>query len=219
GKQGAIDGAIASPPRTGEQVFDPRAYLRRAHDPVKKVAVQRPKGTTKIDQGEFGAVSWYLLLARQLDPIQALRAVDGWGGDRYAIYRSRGRVCADVAFQGDTATDTDEMARALAAWSAKVSTIHARVRRAGATVVVSSCDPGAGARVTGRDSDTALVLPIVRTDLYTELRKLGAADRQASCFAQRAIEHFTLDQLKDSGTALATPAAQRELAAIASSCR
>jgi hypothetical protein len=65
-----------------------------------------------VDAGDLGAITWYLLLAERLDPRTALRAVDGWGGDSYVIYRSQGRFCVRAAFQGDDLSETAEMERA-----------------------------------------------------------------------------------------------------------
>ena len=54
------------------------------------------------DSGEFGSISWYLVLASFIDQRVALAAVDGWGGDSYVGYRKNNRTCISLAFEGDT---------------------------------------------------------------------------------------------------------------------
>ena len=71
-----------------------------------------------IDEGDFGATTWYLMLARRLDVHDAIKAVDGWAGDQYRTYKEAdGRVCITALYQGKTAVDTDRMYRQLQAWS------------------------------------------------------------------------------------------------------
>ena len=108
----AVDEAISLPPSSSEQMFDPLTYLDgdRAVT-VDPVAV--PKRATVIEQGPFGSVQWFLMLAERIKPAVALRAVDGWGGDSHAVWVSGGKTCVAGRFSGDTPEDDDEMYGAL----------------------------------------------------------------------------------------------------------
>ena len=75
----AIDEAFRSPPGPDEHVFDPLSYLE--HDEPTAVDLPSVTGEAIPDmEGDFGAVSWFLMLAERTDPVAALAAVDGWGG-------------------------------------------------------------------------------------------------------------------------------------------
>ena len=76
-----------------------------------------PDGATVIEQGPFGSVQWFLMLAERIKPAVALRAVDGWGGDSHAVWVSGGKTCVAARFSGDTPEDDDEMYGALKRWT------------------------------------------------------------------------------------------------------
>jgi hypothetical protein len=219
GQQPAIDGAIADPPSTGEQVFDAQAYLARAQDHAKTVTVQVPSGAQRITDGELGSITWFLVLSRQLDPHVALRAVDGWGGDHYVVYRTKARVCLDLAFEGDTPNDTTEMQSALQAWAAKVPGNTPTVQRRGAAVVLTSCDPGSAAITQATGDETALALPLLRTDIYTAARKAKLATTVAHCFSQAVVDSFTIPQLTGADGYLNTPAGRQRVVDLRLRCQ
>lgn len=203
GGQRRVNDVIRTPPKTSEQVFDPRTWIDRAHDPISKVAAPAvPRGAKRIDKDTMGSLSWYLFLSRRIDAHTALAATDGLGGDQYVAYRERagkGRVCVKARFVGDTAEDTTQMGQALDAWSGRMPAGSASVQHEAGSVGMTSCDPGdAGAApIGGLPADKALALPISRTDLLTALLKQGATLRQAGCFADKVVGALTIEQLTD----------------------
>jgi hypothetical protein len=91
----------------------------------------------------MGAFTLYLVLAARIPWPDALRAAEGWGGDRYRSYVTTvdgvERGCVRMAVVGDTDTDTDELHGALRAWAREMPEGAARVARDDGSVVVSAC--------------------------------------------------------------------------------
>ncbi len=141
GGEAAVNAAFRNPPTTQEYIFDPTTWLRHdREETVAKPAV--PTGAKKFDDGNFEPIGWYVVLSEHIDPHEALRATDGWGGDEYVSYRTAaGRACTRIRFKGETQADTDQMRRALTGWVAAVPGIAATVSDEGTTVLFESCDP------------------------------------------------------------------------------
>ncbi|HVL03863.1 MAG TPA: hypothetical protein VM386_05440 [Acidimicrobiales bacterium] len=202
-----INEAIRTPPRTEEQLLDPYVYLA-GDEPVR---VERPavgEGEEVSEEGDFGALTWFLLLAEHLDPRQALRATDGWGGDSYVAVDRDGRACVRSAFRGDTPADTDEMTTALEEWSSSVPANDASVSRRGDDVVLESCDPGPDVTPgIGGGAEQALLYPVTRT--YFTLRALesGADEALARCMGNEFVLGLTMAELLGFNEALADPQA------------
>ncbi|MBV9951165.1 MAG: hypothetical protein JO291_04390 [Acidimicrobiia bacterium] len=196
----AVDEAIRVPPSSSEQMFDPLAYLN-GDRPVTVDPVKVPAGATVIDQGPFGSVQWFLMLAERIKPATALRAVDGWGGDSQAVWTQHGKVCIGANFSGDTPDDDDEMVDALNRWSKAMPAGTAEVSHGHGVVSFRSCDPGSSAKlhVTGRSGD-ALAYPAVRTDIATATLSEGASTDQAGCFGTQIVSELTPAQLTEDTT-------------------
>ena len=88
----AVDEAIRVPPSSSEQMFDPLTYLN-GDRPVTVDPVKVPAGATVIDQGPFGSVQWFLMLAERIKPATALRPSTAGA----ATARRRGRRTARSA--------------------------------------------------------------------------------------------------------------------------
>ena len=132
-------------------LFDPFAFLRR--EPVKSVAAPRTHfNEDVVDEGDFGSVSWFILLASHVDDRTALRAVDGWGGDAYVTYEAKDRTCVRIRFGGDTPTDVDEMAGALDQWGRAFPASAVKVTRDGDAVELDTCDAGDAVPRAGAES-------------------------------------------------------------------
>jgi hypothetical protein len=172
-----IDQAFEEPPTSEEQLLDPFRYL----DGDEPIDVPKPAleaGETEVDADDLGAITWYLLLAERLDPSTALRAVDGWGGDAYVIYRSQDRFCVRAAFQGDDLEETSQMERALTAWVATMPKASAALTRDGEILTLRSCDPGPDASSARRDiAEKALLIPLVRTRSRSASSRAGSNGR------------------------------------------
>jgi hypothetical protein len=139
-----INQAFVDPPTSEEHLLDPFTYLD-GDDPIEVSKPALGSGVrARWIRATWGAITWYLLLAERLDPRTALRAVDGWGGDSYVIYRSQGRFCVRAAFQGDDLAETAEMERALTAWVDTMPQTSAALTRDGPVLNASFVRPGAG---------------------------------------------------------------------------
>lgn len=124
GGQSRLDAAFTTdPPRSSEQVLDPRRYLRG--DVPRAVPIPKPDRDA-FDEGEIGQLFLILMLRVEIDDEAARSASRGWGGDSYVAWREGRRTCVRMSFVMDTPQDTVELTEALRDW--------AEARGAGATV-------------------------------------------------------------------------------------
>jgi len=199
GHQTEVDAAFRTPPATDEQLFDPRAFFK--HDkPLDVAAPSLPSNVPKEDQtdsGDFGATSWYLVLAERIDPLDALRAVDGWGGDSYIAYTQGGLTCVQLHWKGDTPTDDQEMHDALDQWVAAMPpAAAARVSTDGDLLSLASCDAGprGGLKLNNRALD-AIQVPGARSEFMFEAVSQGGLDTsKAFDFGDCVVHSVTFDQ-------------------------
>ena len=116
GGQARLDAAFASPPETSEHLIHPESYL--AGDLPDRVSPPPAAGKV-FDRGVFGELGLVLLLREALGPNGALRAAEGWGGDRYVSWRADGRTCVRARFVMDSPGHARELVAGLRAWSAR----------------------------------------------------------------------------------------------------
>ena len=103
--QSGVDDAFEDPPTTDENLMDPFTYL--AGDGAAPVdSPELADDEEEFDSGDWGAMTWLLMLGARIDPHVALRATDGWGGDAYVAYERGGTTCVRVAYVGETPDDT-----------------------------------------------------------------------------------------------------------------
>ena len=142
GGNDAVDDAFEDPPASTEHMVDPRSYF--AGDSADEVtAPVMPTGGNQIGEDDrLGALPLFLLLSERIDPLDALSAADGWGGDAYVVYDRGGRACMDLAVRGDSARDGEELLGAFEAWVAASPPGAAQVRSDGDLALVTACDPG-----------------------------------------------------------------------------
>ena len=187
-----VDHAFGSPPRTEEDIIDPVA----ARSNRSAVRVKTPKLTDderrngKAD--DFGVLSLYLVLASRIDPQLALRAAEGWGGDRYVGFTRRGtdgQECVRVVFAGDTSADTAEIADVLTTWTSALPAGAATSERVGDRVELTACDAGTTPAPSAETLDAAVTLLVDRNDLALELLHAQAPPRLARC----AADHLAAD--------------------------
>jgi hypothetical protein len=219
GGQARLDEAFRDPPTAEEHVFDPTTYI--AHDepePVAKPAI--PSGAKAFDDGEFEPLAWFVMLSERIDAHEALRATDGWGGDRYVSYRTHGRACMRIAYRGERTSDTDEMRTALHDWINATDGIDASVHDTGSTILFESCDPGATAHVATGKSLQAIALPIGRVSILQAMLKNGLSVATSACIARDIVDGATAAELNDpTGAAFTSAAGQRRILDIAQRCR
>jgi hypothetical protein len=213
-----INQAFIEPPTSEEHLLDPFTYLE-GDDPIEVPTPALARGETEVDAGDLGAITWYLLLAERLDLHTALRAVDGWGGDAYVIYRSQDRFCLRAAFQGDDLAETAQMERALTAWVDTMPQASAALTREGEILTLRSCDPGPDVPSATRDiAERALLIPLVRTSLAGGIEEEGVERPVARCLAAVIIDRLptqSLLRLRTLMTREAIAAQIRELASAA----
>ena len=188
----AVDDAFASPPASSEHLIDPGSFFA-GDAPVDVDDPDPPDGAERVGEPDvLGAVGLFVLLSERLDAEVALAAADGWGGDRYAVFRDADRTCARVDVVADSPDDLDELAAALRDWAAAGPAGAASVDVAEETVALESCAAGAGAGepAAGGASLDALTLPAARAQLavvgatQVGLDRDGALDFGA-CFVER----------------------------------
>jgi len=194
---GAIDDAFRSPPGPEEHVFDPLSYLEG--DEPTPVDVPNVDGEPIEDMdGDFGAVALFLVLAERTDPVAALAAVDGWGGDAYRTYSDGDRTCVKLMFVGEKDAATTAMETVMTSWAA------AMPAEAGAAVEVTrdgvelvTCDPGPDADVLDGDgrSQQTISLLATRSALATDVLAGGGTDEQARCFSRGLIASLDFEIL------------------------
>ncbi|HEV7721546.1 MAG TPA: hypothetical protein VGO60_09685, partial [Iamia sp.] len=207
--------AVLQDPPSQEELLDPSAW-ETDRSAVADVEVAAPDGAEVLDEDTFDPLTWYLLLASRGDPAAALRVVDGWGGDAYVAYRQDDRVCAAMAVAGDDTAALDGLETALSAWAEGDPTGTTTVERAGATVEVRVCDPGAAAAATGTVTEELLSVPYLRAELEGAVVESGATEDQARCTSRALFEVLTLEQL--TATTLG-PALQQQVTEAVMACR
>lgn len=216
-----IDRALRAPPDSDEALLDPWTFVADhdiADNPPVPAVEEGEEAVERADDEatDFGALSWYLVLASRIDAHQALEAVDGWAGDSYVAYRRGKTECIRGTFRGDDAGDAGEMERALRAWAAATPALGAKVSRVGEDVTVASCDPGTDADLPEpRAATDALLLPVARAQIAVQAMREGAAKRVARCFGARVVEEFPADRLN---APTATPAEQQLVQTLVQEC-
>lgn len=191
--------AFTKPPTSAEQLMDPWRFV----DPGPEVS--QPElaldGKTKVEDGQFGALFWYLLFADRIDPHVAMKAADGWGNDAYALYEQDGRVCVTARFKGDTGPDVDEFAAAATEWAGTLPPeAGATVASKDGVVDVNSCDPGTGVAFDVPDrAERVIGIPVVRSLAWTSSLEAGADDTEARCFGDAFAAGLTVDDLSGTG--------------------
>ncbi|MDP1793389.1 MAG: hypothetical protein Q8K63_04545 [Acidimicrobiales bacterium] len=188
-----LNALFRDPPASDEGLMNPFALLEGA----KPVAVARPKarsGEKITDGGDFGGLTWYLVLASFIDAKVALNATDGWGGDSFIGYRKNGRSCVRAHFVGDTPQDNQEMGAALDQWRRAFQSNAASIEVTAKRVVLDSCETtDAPAPLAG--SDQALVLPIIRYQIAREVLAGGGSQKLAKCAVREYFARFSFEEL------------------------
>lgn len=217
GGNDAVDAAFDDPPSTEEHLFDPASYLAKEDGIRLDINLH---DVEVLDEGPFGAPSWYLLLAERIDPIDAFEAALGWDGDRYATFERDGRSCVRAAFAGDTADDERQMAAALRAWADAMPRGAAKQMELDGQPALESCDPGSEVddpNLSGRSTD-ALFVPSLWGYLIADASSELDAD-SARCYADRVIDGLSYEEITDpDGAALAEPGFRDSMVAAYDAC-
>jgi hypothetical protein len=218
GGNAAVDDLFRDSPTHESALLDPFETLA-GHTGALDVATPKLHGgEKKFDSGEFGVITWYLMLAERMPLQDALAAADGWGGDAYVGYEDHGRSCARMVYRGKSSSDTDRMYAALQRWVAAGPGNRTSVSRDGAGVHLQSCDPGSSARIGKDASQQALTLATTRTYIGVGLMKGGLPAITARCMAGRIAQAFPLSQLVNPTFGANNPAIQARFRELAAGC-
>jgi len=211
GGNDAVDAAFDEPPTSSEHLLDPRAYFA-GDAPVEVDEPAVPDGADEIGEaGPLGATTLYVMLAARIDPLEALTAADGWGGDTHVAFRDDDQTCVLADLVGDTQSDTDEIAAALEAWvdagppgaAYVVRTPEGRVR-------LESCGAAAGdgeaAPASGVDALDALAVPATRSQLMAmATTSMGLDPDEAFAVGDCFVRRLPLDELTEANGSAELP--------------
>ena len=219
GGNAAVDRLFRDTPEHEAVLLDPFEIL--AGDVgASQVEVPKPQeGEERFDSGEFGALTWYFMLAERLPILDALHATDGWGGDGYLAFERGGTSCARVEYSGRTSGATRDMYVALTHWAAAGPRGAAKAVMDGSRVLFESCDPGTEVKVGNDVSTRALELATVRTYLGVGILHAGAPQELARCVAGRLVGAYPLAKLEDPTFGANDPAVKARVQKMAAGCR
>jgi hypothetical protein len=206
GGNDAVDDAFGNPPASTEHVVDPRSYFA-GDSPDEVTAPVVPPGGDQIGEDDrLGALALFLLLSERIDPLVALSAADGWGGDAYVVYDRGGTACMDLAVQGDSAREGQELLQAFEAWVAAGPPGAAQVRSDGRLALVTACDPGSHGDPSSLAVD-ALTLPTTRAQVMLAAGGTASDVDEAFAAADCFVRVVPFDQLVDANESPEPPAA------------
>jgi hypothetical protein len=185
-KVAGIDKLFEHPPTSDSAYLTPSTLL----DGSKFETVAPPKlrhGEKRVGAPDsFGAFALYQVLASRIDPADALKAVDGWGGDAMINFRRGSTTCLRSTFVGRDRGKTALIGAALKQWAAAMPPGAATVEN-GKQVVLTTCDPGAAATEAPNRALTALILANTRNELFVEVLKQGIGVPVAACTSDTLV--------------------------------
>ncbi len=218
GGNNKVDMLLRNLPTDETSLLDPWQAL--SGNRAKEVKAPKLKGgEKKFDSGEFGTVTWYLMLAERLPLLDALETAEGWGGDEYVGFVRRGDPCARMVYAGDTRRDTRQMFSALRRWDAATPGSTTKVRRVGGRVVFETCDPGTATKLGKDASQDAVRLVLTRTSLALALKRAGVPTRMARCVARELVATYPVSKLVDPTFGADDPDVQVKIQQLAAACR
>jgi len=111
----AIDRAFESPPINSEQILHPEKYVEREL-PIEVAAP--PSDGPPLTEETLGELDLTAMLSTSLAPAVARAPGEGWGGDRYVVWRrADGASCIRLDVIGDTPENSREITDGLRSWS------------------------------------------------------------------------------------------------------
>lgn len=215
----AVDRLFRNPPETEEHLLDPWTLIKDHQDAAEVPEPKLDKGEKEFDSGDFGALGWYVVLAERLPLMDALDAVDGWGGDSYVAFERDEVSCVRVNYRGDREADLAEMHAALRSWVEGGPDGSASVKLDGNVLMFDSCDPGPAAG-KGRDaSKDAVQLALTRTYASLGFLNSGAPAGLSRCAANKMVHVFRWQSLNDPNFGRGDPSVQAKARQIGADCR
>jgi len=190
-----VDEIWFEPPTVDEQIMNPWEFIEGGTIP-KDVATPDTGSLEPVEEGSFGALFMYLMLAEHIDPHAALAAADNWAGDAYAVTDDNGKVCVKARIEAGDDGSLEAFRAAFTAWGADLPHISMTFDARG--VGFDACDPGTAAElhVTGRSS-IAMAFPSIRLSAWSSKLEDGDTAVQAVCYADAVVANLTLDDLSE----------------------
>ncbi len=213
----AVDALFRDSPTHESSLLDPFQVLADDRGASKVPTPKLETGEKKFDSGEFGVLTWYLMLAQRIPLLDALAAADGWGGDAFVAFERDGVSCARMSYAGDSPRSTARMYSALRRWVAAPGT-PATVSRDGDVVRMESCDPGKAATAGKDASERAVGLVTVRTSLGLGIVRSGLPEKTARCLAGRLVQTYPAAKLVDPKFGAGDRAVQAQIRRLAARC-
>ena len=181
GGNAAVNDALTGPVPTSRMFIQPGVVSKgqEVEEP------QIPAGATAVgEDAAIGAFDVYLLLASQIDAVQALSAADGIAGGRQTSFEKGKRVCTRVELAADGRDAATVARRALREW-AKARPKEGSVKVFDKELGFEACDPGKVARAPSdaRFRDAAEILA-TRSAVTVEAVKNGLDGPTARCVAR-----------------------------------
>jgi hypothetical protein len=197
------NGLFRTPPTSDLGLLFPDVAVGGWPAPAPPARLSLAEGEVAVDSHRYGddlgASGWLTVLAGRLDAHDAVRAVRGWGGDRYVTFRRGEAICARAAVVGSSAAGADLFESAVRDWVARGPVNAATATRDGAVVTLTSCDTGVGDPPTdGRFTDP-LALLSVRAQALTAAAPAGiehATTAQRVCLGDAFTTALTVDELR-----------------------
>jgi hypothetical protein len=219
GGNAEVDTLFRDAPKHESSLLDPMELLSGKADAVKVDVPALGDGEKRFDSGEFGVLTWYLMLAERLPLLDALEAADGWGGDAYVGFEHDGSSCARISYVGDTPQDTARMLSALHRWISAERGSSATVNLEGGLVRFESCDPGNTTDVGKDASEDAVSLVALRSYFGIGMMKAGTPQKTARCLAAKLVRAYPVSKLVDPKFGTGDPEVQSEIQRLAARCR
>lgn len=227
GGNGTVDELFGDPPRS-ELAFVDVGTVDDDEDPlvVPKPAVEAGEQQSGR-RDSFGAFALYLMLSTAMDPVEALDAVRGWGGDAMVTVKRGDEVCVRANFTGRDGDASTKLTDALRRWSTNGAHPSSTVTTAGPVTTLVTCDGDAPSSDPRGPLLSAEVTVALRNDLLVEATQAGLSSAAAECAADGVIRSSAFTAVRDQQveTSGGTPSndvlepLQRAIGRIVADCR
>ena len=192
-----LNNLLREPPESDRQLFDPRVYFDGdGPEPVDIPPI--PDGAEPIDDGEFGALTWYVMLASRIPPIPALDVIDNWAGDSFVSYDDDGEVCVKARYRAPDPAAAQIVQNRLESWiDASRSEDTSLSKLDDRTLELLACDPGLDAAAgTEVDPSELLTTPATRLALVADALGSLAGDLDGAwCAADGVVRSVSPEDL------------------------
>lgn len=197
GGNATVDGLFRDPPRSELAFVDVSTVAKGDHPLAVPPPVVEPGEQRSGPRDSFGTFALYLMLSTALDPVDALEAVRGWGGDAMITVMRGDETCVRANFTGRDPQASTKLADALQRWSTSGAHPSARVTTAGPITTLVTCDSDAPTTDPVGPLTAAEATVALRNDLLLETIQAGLGKTVAECTADGVIHSSAFAALRD----------------------